>query len=251
MSNKNKSTHPLISKVRVHWSDYAAYLASDTIIKKTEQLKNIKLIHPVIVKSAFRDTLKAADKDIEKMMNLFTDLPFNKMSYLEFGYKKDTNSVRPNVLTIADSYFSTLDATGIVDSVFTDWKYWLYNEYETSKRSEKEYDFKKDIEHNDVVLLLATDATLASFPYNFINEAYEVYAPKDSAYYALKNKEFRAYVFSFLKNVEKDKRWKHNLKKSAKEKNKSFMEVCILNANWLYQQNEIKNKFFAKKYVSK
>jgi SGNH hydrolase-like domain, acetyltransferase AlgX len=244
---KNKSTHPLFSKVGVHWSDYAAFLAADTIIKKIELLKNIKLIHPAIVKSELRDTLKPADKDVEIMMNLFTDLSFNKMSYFEFGFTKDTSCFRPRVLTIADSYFSTIVATGIVDSVFSDWKYWLYNEYKTSNRSEKEYDFNNDIERYDVVLLLATDATLEPFPYNFINEAYEVYAPKNKAYYILKDKEFRLYIQGALKNIEKIKPWKRQLIKSAKEKKVSFIDECINVTVWLYKEQELKNKYFTHK----
>lgn len=251
LSIKNKTPHPLFPQVGVHWSDYAAFLAVDTIARKIEELKKIKMRNLFLSSAEYRDTLKKADRDVEKMMNLFYDLPTHKMAYLKLRFSNDSLSVKPNLLAIADSYFSTIVATGCVDSLFSNWDYWLYNEYETKNRSNKEYDFKEDIEKRDVILLLATDATLCLFPYNFINEVYEVYAPKDSAYYNLKNKEFRAYIFSFLNNVEKDKRWKYNLKKSAKEKNRSFTDECILNATWLYQQNEIKNKFFAKKYASK
>lgn len=54
----------------------------------------------------------------------------------------------------------------------------------------KSNELKTQLEKYNVVLLLATDATLNQFPYSFIDNAYEIYDPKKKAYYQLKKKNF-------------------------------------------------------------
>lgn len=244
LSIKDTIKHPLFSQVGVHWTDYAAFLAIDTIVKKIEEIKKIKLYDFKISSFEYRDTIKRADKDAENMMNLFCSLPAYKMAYLKIDYFKDSNSVKPNLLTISDSYFSTVVATGIVDSVFSGWSYWNYNACASSNKASKIFNLKYELEKRDVILLMATDATLGQFPYGFIDNVYELYAPKNKEYSSLKNKEFRLYVINAFKNIENNKYWKRQLIKNAKEKVISNEEEFFYNAKWLYNEKEIQNKRF-------
>lgn len=247
LSIKEKAHYPIFPKVGLHWGEYAAVLSIGAIVNKIEDLNKIKMRNFNISSVEYRDTIKQADRDAERMMNLFYDLPTNKMAYIKLRFSCDSLSVKPNLLVIADSYFSTIVATGAVDSLFSNWDYWLYNDYESKNRSKTEYNFKNDIEERDVVLLMATDATLASFPYRFIDEAYEVYAPKNKSYYELKNREFRQFITTGFKNIEKDKKWKRQLNKNAKENNVSEIDEYFAALVWLYGEQEVKIKRFVKK----
>lgn len=239
LSIKDTVKHPLFSQVGVHWSDYGAFTAIERIAKKIEEIKKIKLPAFKINKFEYRDEIKDQDRDEEKMMNVFTDLPHYNMPYLKISYLKDSATVKPNVLTIADSYYSTIVATNIVDSIFSGWSYWLYSNRISSDKN-KPFDLRSEIEKRDVILLLSTDATLAQFPYDFIDEAYELYAPKNINYYALKKKEVRLSVYQTIENIEKNKDWKNRLIKSAKEKGISQTEEFFNNALWIYYEKQRK-----------
>jgi hypothetical protein len=82
--------------------------------------------------------------------------------------------------------------------------------------------------------LLATDATLNQFPYSFIDNAYEIYAPKNKAYYQLKQTEFLNFSKNTLKNIKKNKKWEKQLIKAANLKKISATQEFVNNAIWLY-----------------
>jgi hypothetical protein len=151
--------------------------------------------------------------------------------------------MKPRFLCISDSYFAGIIKTRIPANVFSDYHYWLYYDaiFPESYVKEKKVsglDIKKEIEKQDVVCMLATEASLAQFPYGFIDDAYERYAPKDNNYYELKKKEFRLFVATFFVNVENDKIWKAQLVKSAKEKGVPESVEFFNNALWLYTNNQ-------------
>ena len=150
-------------------------------------------------------------------------------------------------MCIADSYFSGIINTDIPSNVFTDYHYWLYNDgvYPETFLKTKHHDkkqLKKDLEKQDIVCLLATDASLTSFPFGFIDEAYETYAAKDSNYYALKNKEFHRSVVTTIKRINDNYTWKKQLINNAKKKKISAIDEFIINAIWIYEQEQMKIK---------
>ena len=244
LSIKDSIQHPLYSRVGVHWSAYGAALAMKKINEKIEEIRNTKLTHFQFSDFSYSDTISSADRDVEKMMNVFSNMPHFKMANFKLHYSKDSVATHPKLLAISDSYFSTITETGIVDSVYSDWDYWIYNNPLREQKQNTVFDLKREIEKKDIILLLATDATLAGFPYSFLDNTFELYAPKDKFYFAIKEKEFRLYVTGVLTNIEKNKKWKKQLIKSAKENKRTAMDEYISSAIWLYQEWEKKNKTF-------
>lgn len=245
LSIKDTISHPVFSQVGVHWSDYGAFLAIDTVSKYIAKIRNIQMNRAFVSSFQKRDSIKRQDKDVSNLLNVFSNVPYFSLSYLKFHLSKDTSNIKPKLLAISDSYFSTIVATGLVDSLYSDWDYWLYNTRLSNKN--QSFNFKNEIEKRDVILILATDATLCQFPYGFIDEVYDVYAKKDKKYYALKEKEFRLFVFQTFDNIEKNKAWKKQLVRSAKERGVSEAEQFFNAAVWCYNEQEIKNKRFVKK----
>ncbi|MBN8695350.1 MAG: hypothetical protein J0L87_02365 [Bacteroidetes bacterium] len=221
---KDTCRYPLFSQVGVHWGEYACYIATDTLLKKlgiknTAKIKDLKL----------NDSLIQTDKDAGLLMNTLKFPKYYKMTIPELIFASDTSKPTLNLLSIGDSYFSNIVTTGIVDSIFKTYDYKLYNKPVLSKA-----EFKKHIEKHQVVLLLATDATLNQFPYDFIDQAFETYAPKDKYYYFLKKREFMIFTKGALKNISKNKAWQKQMIRAAKQKNIKPEEEFVSNAIWLY-----------------
>lgn len=90
---------------------------------KIEEIRNKKLTEFQFSDFHYSDTKSIADRDVEKMMNIFSNLPHFKMANFKLHYCKDSPTTNPKLLAISDSYFSTITETGIVDSVYSDWDY--------------------------------------------------------------------------------------------------------------------------------
>lgn len=238
LSLKETTKFPIYSQIGVHWGQYACYLAMDTIAKKIAQLKHIRLPSYRLTQLQWSDTLIRTDRDEGDLMNVFTPLPHYQMAQFTLAYYKDEKSTKPNLLAISDSYFSNIVATNMVDSLFSGWSYWNYNRGTPSDKNEKEFHFKKEIEKRDVILLLATDASLAAFPFGFIDEAYEQYAPRNKNYYQLKQKEFKLFTLETMKNIDNNKAWKKQLVAIAKQKGTLPIDEFINAAVWCFREKE-------------
>lgn len=233
LSIKDTVRHNLFPKLGVHWGEYGAVLAIDTISKYIANMKKIKMQQFQIKNFDPRLDMGTGDYDAAGIMNLLSVLPHEELPYVKISYSKDSAILKPKLLTIADSYFHTIELTNILDSLYSNRKYLLY--YKKLIPNKDSFNLKNELENYDVILLLATDATLGSFPYGFIDDAYEEYAPKTSAYYSLKNKEFRLFVINAYNNIQKSKKWKQQLQKSAKKNNISELDEYINNILWLYK----------------
>jgi hypothetical protein len=174
------------------------------------------------------------------MLNLFSELPQYKMPLPLISYSLDSCNVRPNMLFVGDSYFACMASAVRQSYLFSGAGYWLYTQRYSSDRKKK-VDLRHEIEKRDVVCLIATDGTLAPFPNNFIDQAYEVYAPRDKNYRALKDKEFRFFIRNAMEGIRSNKSWRKQLVRSAKKKKVSLLDEYISVAVWCY--NEYANTY--------
>ena len=134
------------------------------------EIKQIELSYKM------RDT----DDDLEKNLNLIFNIDDVEMAYPIFRIKTDKNTVKPKVLTIADSFYWGMFNWGIGHQVFNDSSFWFYNKtafYNFGKPAIEvaKLDFKKEIEQNDVIISMATDANLPDFPFGFIDSLITAY----------------------------------------------------------------------------
>lgn len=249
LSIKKTEKYPLYSTTGVHWTEYGCYIAGREIVKYVEKLRNITLpkIKIQSLELASLSGNHSSDYDAASLMNVFSKLPHPTYALPKLKFDSDSKTVKPHFLCISDSYFSGIINTNIPSNVFTDYHYWLYNDgvYPETFLKEKRHDkkqLKQDLEKQDVICLMATDASLAQFPFGFIDEAYEVYAPKNAEYYSLKQKEFRFLILKTIENIKKDNRWKNQLVENAKHKGISEMDEFIANALWIYNQEQLKLK---------
>jgi hypothetical protein len=199
---KPTTKHPLFPKFGHHWSYYGECLASDTIIKHIEKLHNCDLPAITWNKIDVVDSARSRDADVLKSMNLLKNPEQNmKLAYPEVLFETDSLKNRHRVLTISDSYWYGPVYLGVPSACFAGGQFWYYfNKVIPSPRpGEKvevwELDLKKELESNEVIMLLYSDGNLPIFGNNFINEAYEMYtSPKTYYQRNEKNKQIQTYA---------------------------------------------------------
>ncbi len=171
---KREAPYPLFTQGAVHWTTYGAYLALDTLLRRTSFEIN-KKINLIAFKSyQLSDTAREADDDISKAMNLLKNVNSQKLAYpvIDYVYNQDS-CYKPKALIIGDSFFYGLNNTWIPLSVFSKESYFLYYfqlaiSYEPQKKDSKvsDMDFVKELENTDIIILFFTVGNLDNFPYS-------------------------------------------------------------------------------------
>ena len=250
LSIKKSEKHSLYSTTGVHWTEYGCYIASKEIVAYIEKIRKINLpkIKLQSIKMLDLSGNRSSDYDAACVMNIFATVPHPTYAIPKLQYISDSTTTKPRFLCVADSYFAGITNTGIPLNVFSDCQYWLYYDriYQSYLKEKKvaELNLKNEIEKKDVVCLLATDASLAPFPFGFVDKVYELYAKKDANYYALKKKEFKCSVLNILATIQKkeSKAWRDIMIENARKKGISEMDEFIANSIWIYEQQQLKLK---------
>ena len=184
---KPQTKYPLFPQYGHHWSYFGECLAADSLINYMEQLRGIPLPHIGWRDVEYPSPPKVRDADILGKAKLKEPPVGMPMAYPKIGYFTPPGATKVKTLAIADSYYRGFLYLGVVQNVFDNGKFWYYNskvvpESDTKLLEVWELDLKKEIEKNQVVMVMNADATLSDFSNGFIDNAYLLYTdPK--AYY--------------------------------------------------------------------
>lgn len=184
LNMKSKSKYPLYGKAGIHWSKYGEYLAADSIIEVIGKMRKTAMTKLVLDKLEVKKTNEQGDYDIGEGMNLFFMIDTYPMAYPTFHYEKPKNKQKaPKVLVVSDSYFWGMFNAGISREVFDEGQFWFYNQeiYPDSYESPKnvgDIDIQVEVEKNEMVVLICTDANLFKFAFGFVDQLYAKYYPK-------------------------------------------------------------------------
>ncbi|MDR2980536.1 MAG: hypothetical protein LBV02_08900 [Bacteroidales bacterium] len=183
VAQKNISKHTLYPQYGIHWSYYGMCLAADSIIRYMERLRNINMPHIYWEQIDFAQP-KETDYDIADGMNLLFKLKSLEMAYPQVKIQADTNKSKPRVLVVADSYYWGMFNIGI-SRTFANREFWFYNKeaysdrFETAKNVE-ELNLKEELFNYDIIIIMATEATLPNLGWGFIENAYDIVRHKDA-----------------------------------------------------------------------
>ncbi|MCB0400552.1 MAG: hypothetical protein KDD41_00565 [Flavobacteriales bacterium] len=174
MRMKGKTTFPIMSKTGIHWSDYGAMLAADTITKYIAKVSGAPMPKIHIDAPVAADYVAFNDKDIEMGMNLLFDIEDLTMAYPYFEIVKDSLADTVQVLTIGDSFYWQLYHSGMSSKAFNQGEFWYYNQQVYVNHIDTIAqvainDYARQVLKNDVVLVVATDANLGQMGYGFID----------------------------------------------------------------------------------
>jgi len=231
VNNKNKSKYKLYPKYGIHWSFYGEYLAADSIIKYIEHLRSITMPHlywnTIAVEPAQGD-----DYDIGNGMNLLFNFKPDSLAYPTLQYQSDSGKTKPSAIVISDSFFWGMFNFGIFKA-FSDSHFWYYNkqiypEYYQSQLETDQVNIKDEIAKHDVFIIMATEATLPSLGWGFIEKTYNMFkgVSQKNAHDAAYMKKVRD-ICGYIKT---DEAWLKKVKAQANEKGISLDSALLLNA---------------------
>lgn len=176
---KGTTRYPLYAKGGIHWSKYGEILAADSLIKVLEKRGGYDLPELVIDGYETSQMNKDGDYDIGEGMNLIWQTPTFPMTYPKHhfeGLEKNKNSG----LVVADSYYWGMFNFGFSDNIFKNGQFWFYNEAVypdsfTNPVFASDLDIRKEVEKNDYIILMSTDANLYKFAFGFVDRLYQSY----------------------------------------------------------------------------
>ncbi|MBI4930816.1 MAG: hypothetical protein HY841_08650 [Bacteroidetes bacterium] len=197
---KPTAKYPLFAQFAHHWTSYGECLAIDSVIKYIEKIRNSYVAHLTIKEVLLEDKPKYRDADIigkAKLMSAPT--PSTKYAFPKVAFQTRTDSKPVKVLGIGDSYYRGFLYLGAMRYAFDNGEYWYYNNKVTLSNGKStnevwELDLKKEIEKNNVILILYSDGSLANFGNGFIQNAYQLYTnPEQYLIDSQKEKQLSSY----------------------------------------------------------
>jgi len=181
---KKTSPHPLFPKTGIHWSTYGEFLVVDSLMSYISKISpTYKMPKYIVDKIEVSSEMKNRDNDIEKGMNLLLDVQDLEMAYPKHHLQSDSLTRTPRVLCVSDSFYWGIYNMGVPRDVFNRGQFWFYNrkifEEGKSPRMVNDINVLREVEKHNLILLIATDATLYKFAFGFIDQLYELYQLSD------------------------------------------------------------------------
>lgn len=244
---KDSEVYPVYCNLSSHWTLYAASLAMDSLVRYMESKTQQTQVHANIT-SLDTTYLLEHDDELCRMMNLMFPLKHNTIYQPEFDY---TKGYKPKVLTISDSYWWIVYdwRENLHQNLFSDGGFWYYNKTIYPKRTPVQnveaINYKQEIESQEFVLLVCTEATNDTWPYGFI-ERYltsydntfrykqpEQYDAADSLYAVYRNERIK----KIIQHIKESPEWLESLTHYAEE-NGIPLEQSLWNAaEYTYRTN--------------
>ena len=252
---KGTETHPIYCNLSAHWTAYAASLAMDSLVHYMESKTQQTQAHALI--TGFDTTyLMNQDDDLYRMMNLMFPLKHNTIDQPRFSF---TEGYKPKVLAISDSYWWTVWAKNVAlpQNLFSNGGFWFYNKTIYPERSPiqnvESIDYRQEIENQEFVLLVCTEATNHLWPYGFL-ERYlsdydrvflgkqsSQYDAADSLYFTFRSQEIER-IIEHIKTIPE---WLESVTQQAENKGITLEQSLWDNADYAYRTN-IEPKGFVK-----
>ena len=241
---KPAAKYPLYPKTGTHWSVYGMHIAFDTLTRYMERVSSKKLPHYSYEHVKVLDTLQTPDGDIAEGLNLMFDLPHFKMAYPDVQWLDSSNTVKPTVLTVSDSYWMGLYFLHLPKFTFGHHEFWYYNKQlfnydpEGKTGNPADFDLKASVEKNDFVFIMATEASLKQIGWGFIEDVYSMYKNGPEAYEKMKRERKHTSEVTQTKiAIRNDEKWYRYVVKQAREMHISIDSCVQLNAEYAYREN--------------
>ncbi|MFM2135492.1 MAG: hypothetical protein RL021_892 [Bacteroidota bacterium] len=200
IANKESSPFLLYPKTGIHWSDYGAVLAIDSI---NRYLATVRGYDPVDVywnEFYQNDSVSQIDADIEAGMNILCSIDKPRLRYPKLQYFEEGRD-RIKLMNIGDSFFWNIFGKEVCKRIFDTTTFGFYfheihSPYVNGIMDRDQVDVKSLIAKHDVVMLLNTEGTMLNFPFDFDRIAYNLYCTElsDTAFYNRKLEEIKQQI---------------------------------------------------------
>ncbi len=182
LSQKGKHKYPLYTRNGIHWSEYGAVLAADTLIRFLEDFRGIDMPEMWVDTIEYAARPRSTDNDVSKTMNLLHEPPMDTMAYPQLAFGDTAGKDRPNVLVVGDSYYWNIFNTRLPRHLFKNEAFWyfyhlVYPDTYSGEKTVAEVHLREETEKQDIILLMVTHRFLFKFDWGFVNDLYRLYAP--------------------------------------------------------------------------
>lgn len=176
LSIRDTTTCVLYPRYGIHWSYFGMLLVADSITNYIEQDRGVKLPHYHLHEFTPTNEFRFSDNDIGDGLNLLYELPTNEMCYPHYTYLKDSSSVQPKTIVIADSFYWSMFNASMSRDILGLGSFWYYNKqlYPESYDSPlyvDDIDVKEKILESDVIMIMATETNLDNLGWGFVDDA--------------------------------------------------------------------------------
>jgi len=243
---KTTTIYDLYPSGGIHWSNYGALLAFDSLQKHIESRTAMQLSKFEITKVNISEELINPDNDIADALNLCRDIKPLSMPYAEYKWSERTNEIKPRAIFIGDSYFWNWYYQGLVNNCFTDARFWYYNQtvYPDTlpERDVKNLAFKEAVSANQVIVLMATETNIHDIGWGFADRVIESFKFHEASQLSekpvlsqdlIRRKDI--YLRYFINEIRNTPVWLDKVKVKSKEKNISLDSMLALDADYLYE----------------
>jgi hypothetical protein len=236
IENKTKSKYPLYPQYGIHWSNYGACIAADSMIKFIEKIRGIDMPNLYWNDIELADA-RESDYDIADGMNMLFKLKSFKMAYPVVMIQSDSGKTKPSAIVIADSYYWLMFGNTFSRALSNN-QFWFYNkqvypEYYQNGLETSQVNLKDEIQKHDVIIIMATEATLPGLGWGFIENTYDFFKGKKSE--SEFDAEFQQKVLNLRNYIKSDKNWMEQIEKKATLNKVSVDSMLTLDAIWLIQ----------------
>ncbi|MBC7412533.1 MAG: hypothetical protein H7331_08795 [Bacteroidia bacterium] len=231
LANKGKTSYEQYPKTGIHWSDYAAIIALDSINKKLASIRNYKPVQiywTEIVDN--KDSVSTVDSDIENGMNLIFNINKPRMSYPVLKYE-ERNKQKPTVLNIGDSFYANVFDKDIPQKLFTNAGFAFFSQIKSpflqGTQDVGNINLKEFIDKHDVIILMCTEGTIVNFPFEYDKKLARIYCASE-----LDNEAYAQKIESVKAQIKATPEWLKKVTKKAVAKNISVEAMIAEDAEY-------------------
>jgi hypothetical protein len=233
---KPVSKYPLYPRYGTHWSVYGSQIVADSLLRLLENRLNYPLAAVRTDSVRISSEPLNTDDDVLKTMNLLFQLKGEPLAYPVLSIDSAGVVLKPNVLTVADSYYFNIFNTRIPKHLFANEAFWYFNtlvypEHYLRPTYTKDVNFQQEVEKQHVIFLMITERFVHKFDWRFIDQLYALYAPD-----MLKDP-----VYDKINDIMMVATWYAEIIQKSEKKQITLEESLIAEGKYLYLYSDTAN----------
>jgi len=233
MQRKEHSRYILYPKTGIHWSNYGAMLAADSLSRYIEAKTGAKLPGMITDSIVVTNALRSPDGDMGETMNLIWVIPHPDMAYPAIHYDTGQGRKKVNALVVGDSFYWNWYYSGYIHNTFSNEDFWYYNKDAypknfTTPTSVWQIDRRGVIDKADVIIILLVNAGYGNIGYGILEEL--------ATYLGIEEPR----VSKVLEAMRNSREWMEALEKKAAERGISLEEMMTIDARYVIDQQYVK-----------
>ena len=237
---KDTFPYPLYPRTGTHWSEATIPYVADSVLKKLAEITGYKLPSVNYIDDNLSTDYSVQDGELEASMNLL--FPLNKPAIPRpvFELTDTVGTDKPNLLVVADSYFTQLRNSTFIEA-FDTWEFWVYNRDVQSSNPQHQWkqldqllDADKVLDNADIVMAVFTAPMYYTYMFGFPQTAQNLF----------QNGEISegAKLQAVIKMIKDNEDWMKAVEKQAEERGLTVEQNLRRNAIYVLEKKKQKGQ---------